>query len=75
VLDELRTLAAEAAPAPAEMEPYLAKVHARAYTVTDRDVEALKDAGISEDEIFEQTVAAAIVEGLRRLDRAVEVLG
>ena len=34
----------------------------------------MKAAGLSEDEIFEQTVAAAIGEGLRRLDRANEVL-
>ena len=47
----------------------------RAYTVTDADVEALKAAGLSEDEIFEQTVAAAIAEGLRRLDAAAAVIG
>ena len=53
-------------PAPPElMAPYLAKVHERAYTVTDADVQQLKAAGISEDEIFEQTVAAAIGQGLR----------
>jgi len=61
-------------PAPDAMADYLRKVHERAYTVTDGDVEALKAAGLSEDEIFEQTVAAAISEGLRRLDRADEVL-
>ena len=32
--------------------------------------QALKDAGIGEDEIFEQTVAAAMGQGLRRLDAA-----
>ena len=63
-------------PAPPEiMASYLKKVRERAYTVTDADVEQLKDAGISEDEIFEQTVAVAIAEGLRRLDAAKEVLG
>ena len=45
-----------------------------AQPLTDADVEALKAAGCSEDEIFEQTVAAAIAEGLRRLDAADEVL-
>lgn len=74
-IDELRALAAAAAPAPPAMGAYLAKVHARAYTVTDADVEELKRAGISEDEIFEQTVAAALAEGLRRLDRADEAIG
>jgi alkylhydroperoxidase family enzyme len=57
------------------MSHYLAKVRDRAYAVTDADIEALKVAGFSEDEIFEQTVAVAITEGLRRLDRAAEVIG
>jgi alkylhydroperoxidase family enzyme len=73
-LDELRRLAAAAPSAPRSMDAYLAKVHECAYTVTDRDVEELKGAGISEDEIFEQTVAAALAEGLRRLDRAEAVI-
>jgi hypothetical protein len=56
------------------MATYLAKVHERAYTVTDADVDEL-GAGHSQDEIFEQTVAAAIDEGLRRLDAALRVIG
>jgi alkylhydroperoxidase family enzyme len=75
VIEELRVLAAGASPAPPEMDAYLAKVHDRAYTITDADVEALKQAGFSEDEIFEQTAAAAMAEGLRRLDRATEAIG
>jgi len=73
-LRELRNVVLGAAPAPAQMSNYLAKVRDRAFAVTDQDVEALKEAGISEDEIFEQTVAVAIAEGLRRLDRAAEVI-
>ena len=57
------------------MAAYLEKVRDRAYAVVDRDIEALKEAGFSEDAIFEQTVAVAITEGLRRLDRATEVIG
>ena len=72
---ELRRIAATTAPAPDTMAPYLCKVRTRAYTVTDADVESLKQAGATEDEIFEQTVAAAIGEGLRRLDRAREAIG
>jgi alkylhydroperoxidase family enzyme len=56
------------------MAPYLAKVRERAYAVTDADVDALKAAGLSEDEIFEQTVAVAIGQGLRRLDAALAVI-
>jgi alkylhydroperoxidase family enzyme len=73
-IDELRAIVAATAPAPAGMADYLRKVHERAYSITDAEVDALKAAGFSEDEIFEQTVAAAIGEGLRRLDRASEVL-
>lgn len=69
-IDELRGLAAAARPAPAAMAGYLDKVRERAYTVTDGDVDALKAEGFTEDEIFEQTVAVALAEGLRRLDRA-----
>jgi len=74
-LAQLRDVVEQTAPAPAEMDPYLEKVRERAYTVVDADIEALKEAGFSEDTIFEQTVAVAIAEGLRRLDRANEVIG
>lgn len=74
-IDELRELASAAPTPPAVMDVYLAKVRERASTVVDRDVEALKAAGMSEDEIFESTVAVAIREGLRRLDRAEAAIG
>ena len=71
----LRTIVAEMPPAAETMGPYLAKVRDRAYAVTDADVEQLKAAGFSEDEIFEQTVAVAIAQGLRRYDAAMDVIG
>jgi alkylhydroperoxidase family enzyme len=74
-VDELRRIVAETAPAPAAMAGYLAQVRERAYAITDADVESLKQAGCTEDEIFEQTVAAAIGEGLRRLDAAQRAIG
>ena len=74
-IDELRAIAA-AAPEPSQaLAPYLEKVRTCAYTLTDGDLAALKQAGVSEDEIFEATVTAAIGEGLRRLDAAQAVLG
>jgi len=69
-IEELRANAAAIPPPPEAMAAYLAKVRDRAFTVTDADV-----AGLDEDVVFEQTVAVAIREGLRRLDRAREVLG
>jgi alkylhydroperoxidase family enzyme len=74
-LDALRANVANTGPAAPELAAYLERVRTRAYTVTDAEVEALKAAGVSEDEIFEQTVAAAISEGLRRLDAAAAVIG
>ena len=57
------------------MARYLAQVRDRAYTVTDADVEQLRADGFTEDEIFEQTVAVAIAQGLRRYDAAMDVIG
>ncbi len=71
-LAELREVVRASPAAPPVMSAYLEKVHAHAYRISDADVDELKDAGVSEDEIFEQTVAAAISEGLRRLDAVVE---
>ena len=56
-------------------ESYLAKVKERAYAITDADVQAVKDAGVSEDEIFERTVEVAVQEGRRRIAAAERVLG
>ena len=74
-VDELRAVVAGTPPAPGPMSAYLEQVRTRAYTVTDADVEGLLAAGCTEDEVFEQTVAAAISEGLRRLDAAKRVVG
>ena len=74
-LDRLRDVVSGTGPAPQAMDAYLEQARRHAYRVTDADVEALKASGLSEDEIFEQTVAAAIGEGLRRLDAAERVIG
>jgi alkylhydroperoxidase family enzyme len=73
-LEQLRANVEATPPAPEVMAPYLEKVRVAAYRVTDADVQALKDAGLTEDQIFEQTVAVAIAEGLRRLDAAEAVI-
>ena len=74
-VEQLRAIAASGESPPEAMAAYLAKVRECAYTITDADVDALKAAGLSEDEIFEQTVAAAVGQGLRRLDAAMEAIG
>ena len=70
----LREAAQPDRPAPPEFAAYLEKVRNAAYTVTDADVQALKDAGYSDDEIFEQTVAAAVGAGLHRLEKGLACL-
>jgi AhpD family alkylhydroperoxidase len=65
LVDELRRCAVEP---PASARAYAALVRDASYRVTDADVARLKDAGHSEDEIFEITVAAAVAAGLRSLD-------
>jgi hypothetical protein len=67
-ISELRAVVAATPPAPPALAPYLARVRGCAYKITDDEVAALVAAGCSEDEIFEQTVAVALAEGLRRLD-------
>jgi alkylhydroperoxidase family enzyme len=71
----LRANAEELPAPPGAMTDYLEKVRVRASMITDADVEELKSAGVSEDEIFEQTVGVAIREGMRRLDAAAEAIG
>ena len=60
--------------APADFDAYLENVRHRAYSITDGDVQALKDAGYSEDEIFEHTVSAAVAAGIERLNAGLETL-
>lgn len=74
LIEALRLAAQPERPAPPAMEAYLEKVHRQAYRVTDGDVEDLREAGLSEDEIFEHTVSAAVFEGIRRLDAALKVI-
>jgi len=74
LMEQLRDAARPDREAPAEFDSYLEKVRRHAYRTTDREVEELKAAGFSEDEIFEQTVSAAAAAGFERLAMALEVL-
>jgi hypothetical protein len=53
---------------------YLAKVRDSSYRVTATDFEAMQTAGVSEDAIFELTLAAAVGAGKRRLDAGLRAL-
>ena len=74
LIARLRAAAEPDRAAPAELSGYLEKVRLHAYKVTDRDVDDLKAAGFSEEEIFEHTVSAAVAAGLERLDAGLGTL-
>ena len=59
---------------PAELDTYVTKVALHAYKTTDEDIKALRQAGYSEDAIFEITLSAALGAGMARLERGLAVL-
>jgi alkylhydroperoxidase family enzyme len=64
----------QASEVPPELAPYISKVALHAYKVVDGDIEALAQAGYSEDAIFEITLCAALGAGLARLERGLAAL-
>jgi hypothetical protein len=52
----------------------LEKVRERAWEISDEDVKAALDAGVSEDEVFELVVCAALGQAQRQLDAACQAL-
>ena len=74
LIDALRAAARPDRPAPETMRPYLEKVSSQAYKTTDAEVQELRDAGYTDDDIFEHTVAAAVAAGLERLEAGLRVL-
>lgn len=56
------------------LDALVCKVATYAYSVTDEDINSAKGAGLSEDEIFEIVVCAAIGEASRQLDAALAAL-
>lgn len=50
------------------------KVAKRAYSVTDEDITAVLASGLSEDQIFEMVVSAAIGESTRQYNSALAAL-
>ena len=59
---------------PPALVPYVIKVALHAYKVTDEDVLQLKRDGLSEDQIFEATAAAAVGAALLRLEKGTAAL-
>jgi hypothetical protein len=50
------------------------KLAGRAVTITDRDIVAAKESGLSEDQIFEVAVCAAVGQATRQHDTALAAL-
>jgi len=59
---------------PPALGAYVDKVALHAYEVTDEDLAALKQAGHSDDVLFEVTVSAALGAALGRLERGLSAL-
>lgn len=59
---------------PSELAEFADKVARCASAVTEADVASLRQAGYSEDAIFEITASAALGAGLARLERGLAVL-
>lgn len=64
---EIRAAIAAGMDVPPALASYIEKVDKHAYKITDEDIQALLEAGYSEDQIFEATVAAALGAGMKRL--------
>jgi len=50
------------------------KIAERAWTINDEDFDRLRQAGYSEDQIYEVTMAAALGAGLQRFDAGLRAL-
>jgi alkylhydroperoxidase family enzyme len=74
LIEQLRAAARRDRGAPRAARAYLETVRRHAYRVTDEQVAELRAGGLSEDEIFELTVAAAVAAGLERLDAGLRTL-
>lgn len=59
---------------PEALRPYATKVTRHAYKVTDDDIQALRAAGYSEDQLFEATLSIAFGAAYRRLKAGLNAL-
>jgi hypothetical protein len=64
----LRDAAGSGGQLPEPFGPYADKVRDQSYRITDSDFAGLTAAGLSDDAIFEITIAAAVGAALQRLD-------
>lgn len=61
-------------PVPTELETYLGKLSLHAYRITDEDIDALRNAGYSDEMIYEITLVGAIGAALVGLEKVYAAL-
>jgi alkylhydroperoxidase family enzyme len=71
---DVRRAAFDGSHADAALADYVALVEQHAYRLTDARLSVLRNLGLSDDAIFEVTVAAALGAAQRRLDFGVALL-
>lgn len=71
---ELRQAAARNQGLPPVLAPVVDKIARHAYRVTDEDIQGLKQAGYSEDQIYELIVAAAVGRACSMAEKALAAL-
>src|SRR5262249_1057173 len=74
-IERLRAAGQPDQPTPDAMRLYAETVRRNAYRGTDADVSELLAEGLSEDEVFEQTVSVAVAAGLARLEAGLRATG
>ena len=73
-LKEMREPVAAGERARPELAAYLEKVRHHAYKVTDEEVAKLLGAGLTQDEIYEATMYAAMTAGIERAEIGLRAL-
>jgi len=71
---EARQAAFDARPHDPRVDALVARVARHAWTVTDADVRGPLEAGLTEDEVFELVVCAAIGQATRQLEAGLAAL-
>ena len=59
---------------PSELQSYVRKLAEHPYKILDREVEAMRAAGLSVDDVFEVTVVGAVAAGVVRMEIALAAL-
>jgi hypothetical protein len=53
---------------------YVAKIRDQSYRITDEDVKRLLESGLSQDAVFELTIAAALGAAAERMDAGMQAM-